>query len=507
MRAGLASLVTVTWFTSLTYCSLLCAALGDKPQDAKPNIVLIMTDNHSPWTLGCYGNREIRTPHIDRLAREGTLLEHCYSSNAVCSPTRATYLTGLLPSQHGVHRYLSAGGAQMGSAAYSTIAEFRTLPESLRDAGYVCGLSGKWHLGLNTQPQEGFTFWVTNPHGGTREFYDQEVIEGGRTRTEATYLTDYWTDRGVEFIRDHRDRPFFLFLSYNGPYGLGSSLLNPPRNRHADYYRNHQLESFPRRKVHPWLFNNRNFINNPQAMRRYAAEISGVDDGVGRILATLEELKLDDNTLVIFTADQGLAGGQSGFWGMGDHTRPLTAYDWTMHVPLIFRYPGHVPQGVRSKIQVSNYDLLPTLLSYLNLSDQGPPPRTLPGRDFSDLLRGKPLKDWDDTTYFEFENVRAIRTPRWKYIERIHEEPNELYDLAADPGETKNLYSADEHQAVREELATRLHAFFERYADPQYDLWRGGKSKSGLMRAELFPGAANYRSNAAHANEPQAPPR
>ncbi len=103
------------------------------------NLVLILTDNHSPWTLGCYGNPEIRTPNIDRLASEGMLFERCYSSNAVCSPTRATLLTGLIPSQHGVHCYLRAGGAQVGPNAYSTIAEFRTLPKILAEAGYVCG--------------------------------------------------------------------------------------------------------------------------------------------------------------------------------------------------------------------------------------------------------------------------------------------------------------------------------------------------------------------------------
>jgi arylsulfatase A-like enzyme len=128
-----------------------------------PNVILILTDNHGPWTLGCYGSPEIRTPHIDRLAEEGTLFERAYANNAVCSPTRATYMTGLMPCQHGVHRYLGAGGAQIGPRAYCTISEFRTLPKILHEAGYVCGLSGKWHLGGNMQPQEGFEYWITKP--------------------------------------------------------------------------------------------------------------------------------------------------------------------------------------------------------------------------------------------------------------------------------------------------------------------------------------------------------
>ena len=109
---------------------------------------------------------------------------HCYSSNAVCSPTRATLLTGLIPSQHGVHSYLTAGGAQIGPHAYSTIAEFRTLPKILAEAGYTCGLSGKWHLGDNLKPQEGFTSWVTMPHGHTQTFYNADVVEDGKVRKE-----------------------------------------------------------------------------------------------------------------------------------------------------------------------------------------------------------------------------------------------------------------------------------------------------------------------------------
>ena len=342
---------------ALAFCA---SAVATNAEGRPPNVVLILTDNQGAWTLGCYGNPDIRTPNIDRLAREGMLFEHCYSSNAVCSPTRATLLTGLIPSQHGVHSYLTAGGAQIGPQAYSTIAEFRSLPEILAEAGYTCGLSGKWHLGDNLKPQEGFTYWVTMPHGHTTTFYNAEVIEDGKVRKEPRYLTDFWTDHGVKFIEQNKDKPFFLYLAYNGPYGLGGSMLEPARNRHAEYYADKELKSFPREKMDPWLVGNKKLLNNVEAMRRYAAEVSGVDDGVGRIMATLKANKLDDNTLVIFTADQGLAGGQNGFWGMGDHTRPLSAFDWTTHVPLIYRHPGHIRAGQRSDILVSNYDFLPT---------------------------------------------------------------------------------------------------------------------------------------------------
>ncbi len=444
---------------------------------APPNIVLILTDNQGAWTLGCYGNPDIQTPRIDGLASQGTLFERCYSSNAVCSPTRATLLTGLIPSQHGVHSYLPAGGAQTGPHAHSTIAEFRTLPKILRDAGYACGLAGKWHLGGNLTPQEGFTAWATMPTGHTTTFYNAEVIEDGKTRKEPEYLTDLWTDRGVKFIEANRDRPFFLYLAYNGPYGLGPSMTHKSHNRHAAYYADKELKSFPREPMNPWLHGNKNLLNNVEAMRRYAAEISGIDDGVGRILDALKANGVDDDTLVVFTADQGLACGQNGFWGMGDHTRPISGYDWTTHTPLIYRLPGKIPAGRRSKALVSNYDFLPTLLDVVGLKDRMPTDPPLPGHSYKAALEGT-SDTGDEAVFFEFKNVRSIRTNEWKLITRFPDGPNELYDLKADPEERHNLIDQPQHAAVQKELSEKLQAFFAKYADPKYDLAKGGVSKA-----------------------------
>jgi arylsulfatase A-like enzyme len=463
--------------------ALLLISIHDtvSAKDEKPtNLVLIMTDNHGAWTLGCYGNQDIRTPNIDRLARQGLRFTRAFSSNAVCSPTRATYLTGLLPSQHGVHCFLRAGEAQIGDDAWCMIREFRTLSEILAENGYTCGLSGKWHLGKNLQPQEGFTSWITMPHGGTREFYDAEVIENGEIRVEPKYLTDLWTERGVKFLEENRDRPFFLFLSYNGPYGLGRLLLNEARNRHAKYYADKDLPSFPRGEMHPWQYNNKEYFGNPVSMRRVAAEVSGVDDGVGEVMAALERLGLEENTLVIFTADQASAGGQHGLWGMGDHTRPLHAFDGTMHIPMIVRQPGVVPSASTTDIMTSNYDLMPTVLDYLGLADKMPNEPKSPGRSYAATLRGE-SQPWENVVFYEFENVRAIRTGEWKYIERFPDGPNELYDLTADPGEQFNLFGQSKQAEVQAKLKKRLHAFFNRYADPKYDLWHGGKAKTLLL--------------------------
>ncbi len=468
---------------------VMSAAAGDllDAVSNRPNVVLIMTDNHGAWTLGCYGNQDIRTPHIDRLAREGMLFSRCYSSNPVCSPTRATWLTGLMPSQHGVHCFI-AGSVQIGPKAFSTLEEFRSLPEVLAEAGYTCGLSGKWHLGRNMEPQEGFTFWVTKPGGGTSEFYDQQIIENGEIRKEPTYLTDYWTKRGIEFIEKNKERPFFLFLAYNGPYGLSPLLLNDARNRHAAYYADKELPSFPREEMHPWMYNNRDYLNNPTSMRRYASEISGIDDGVGRIMETLKKHGLDENTLVVFTGDQGLAGGQSGIWGMGDHTRPLTAFDTTMHVPMMLRHPDRIPAGARCDLLVSNYDFYPTVLSYLKLDDKIPVDPSSPGRSYAPVLEGGELDSkWDNTVFYEFETVRAVRTNDWKYVERLKDGPTELYDLSEDPGELRNLADQPAVESTQKDLRRQLHKFFDRYADPKYDLARGGTTKAQFLISEKPP--------------------
>ena len=453
------------------------AAGNDSGAPPPTNLVVIMTDNQGAWTLGCYGNPDIRTPHIDRLASGGMRFTRAMANNAVCSPTRATFLTGLMPSQHGVHCYLRGGRLQMGPKAASTIAEFRTLPEILADAGYACGLVGKWHLGDNLHPQEGFGYWITKPHGHTTAFYDVPIIHEGEVQDEPRYTTEVWTEHATRFIRANRDQPFFLFLAYNGPYGLGGSLLRPARNRHAAYYADKPMTSFPRTEPHPWLKNNRAYVGNIQAMRRYAAECSGVDDGVGDVMQTLGRLGLSRNTLVVYVADQGWAGGQGGIWGMGDHTRPLHAFDTTMHIPLIAHHPGGIPGGRTCDRMVATYDLMPTLLGYLGLGDRMPAAPASPGRDASALLRGRAVA-WEDVVFYEFENTRAIRTPEWKYVHRHPGGPHELYHLAADPGEETNLAADPARAARRADLKRRLDAFFARYADPTYDLWRGGRSKT-----------------------------
>lgn len=459
---------------ALLVCMFTCfVAAADRP----PNLVFILTDNHGAWTLGCYGNPDIRTPNLDRMAAEGMLFTRALSSNPVCSPTRATYLTGLIPSQHGVHSFLDPQ-FMIGSEAYYTLEEFETLPEILHSEGYTCGLVGKWHLGANLTPQDGFSTWVTMERGSTKDFYTDPIIENGVIKPTPKYLTDLWTERGKQFIEAQKDseKPFFLYLAYNGPYGLGSLLLEPAKNRHADYYADKFLPSFPRDTVHPWQFNNLDYHNNDISIRRVAAEVSAVDDGVGEILKALKDAGLDENTLVVFTGDQGWMGGQNGFFGMGDHTRPIAAHDLMMQVPFIVRQPGSVVTGKCGHL-ITNYDFLPSVLDHLGFGHRLPGKHKLPGRSFAPVLKGEPL-DWTNEMIYEMEGCRAYRNDEWKIVLRkFPTGPGELYDMTNDPKERFNLFGQPEQAALQERMVSKLESLFNNYADPHYDLWKGGRSK------------------------------
>ncbi len=369
------------------------------------NVLLIVTDNQSPGLLGAYGSPDILTPNIDQLAAEGLLFEQAYATSGVCSPTRATLLTGLLPSQTGVHNGLP-GGYKLKN--WSAIEEFRNLPQTLADAGYQTGMVGKYHLGDHATAQLGFDFWVTFKGGHTESFVDVEVTDNGNTLNIADqniHITDYWTQRSVDFLKQQTgNQPFFLMLSYNGPYILPPTVNEPPANRHAKHYATNPPE-MPQFPVHTYLrewakatrrpvnavggtygWAAIDALNNQQAMNTIASEMTMVDDGIGKVLAALEDSGMADNTLVIFLSDQGSAYGQLGLWGNSSWGKPAPAYQANMQIPLIFRQPGKVPAGQTNGLLIDEFDLFPTLLDYLGLGDRKI--ANTPGRSFAPALSG-----------------------------------------------------------------------------------------------------------------------
>lgn len=486
-------------------------ALAAAAPDGRPNLLLILTDNQSPALIGAYGNREIRTPNIDRLAAEGMLFTRAFATSGVCSPARASMLTGLIPSRTGVHNGLPE---QFAVPDYAAIEEFRNLPQTLADAGYYTGLVGKYHLGAHEQPQLGFRFWATFSGGHTESFVSQVVVDNGRALNVADtgeHLTDYWTRRAVDFIGEQKKgRPFFLMLSYNGPYVLPPTVLDPPNTRFAAWYEAHPPRPVGE-PVHPYLEAfARSFpdniplrggnvaraaiesLSNPRAMINVASEVSMVDDGVGRVLAALEAAGLARDTLVVFASDQGSAFGQHGLWGNSSWGAPYPAYNANMQIPLIVRHPGRIAAGARSDHAVNGFDLLPTLLGYLGLGDRDI--ANSPGRSHAALLTGGAAGE-EQAVFWEYITTRVIQTRQWKYVRRFLDAPDELYDLANDPGETRNLAADPQRAEVVAQLGAQLTAFFERYADPRWDVWRGGTAKATLVYgnrnrrfAEHFPG-------------------
>jgi arylsulfatase A-like enzyme len=457
----------------------------------QPNLIFIITDNQSPWTLGCYGNTEILTPNIDRLAAGGVRLDNAFCVNPVCSPNRATCLTGLMPSQHGVHRWLGVEkpSAQMGPDAYCTIEEFANLPQILSGAGYRCGHSGKWHLGDSLNPQLGFEYWYAMTQGHTANFYDMKVAWNGEVFEEPKHFVDATADHAVDFLdQQSADEPFFLHVGFNGPYCVDGELLSGHRNRHAEYYEGKELACFPRTDPDPTQKTFNKAFGNPVARQSYACAVSGVDDAVGAILDKLDAMGLADDTLVVYTADHGACAGHNRYWGMGEHARPFNVAQTTMRIPMILRHPATMPAERAFAPMTSHADFFPTVLDYLGMGDKLPTDLPLAGRSYAQALTGAPCDLGEEIVFAEYETTRLVTTPKWKLIRRHGFGEDQLFDLSADPSEMTNLIGSPEAATIEAELSAKLETFFARYLDPQYNVWADGRSKGGeLITSDASP--------------------
>jgi len=492
-------LVTATFATKGT--------LSQSPKKPRPNIILILTDNQSYGMAACYGNKAFITPNMDRLASEGIQFNYCFSTHGMSSPTRASILTGLIPSQHGVHFALYDEEDQIDKwpKDWCAIEEFRNLPQTLHEAGYTTTLIGKYHLGLPWKPQLNFDHWVTFPTGHTTSFYNNEIIDNGKRYRYPGHLTDFWTKKAIEYIRAQKksSKPFFLYLTYNGPYAIPPAILLDPPNEYDKLYVGKEEQISPREPIHEYLltamgeYPPTNFfvkrehpqlwqlpwgaamaLNNKYAIRRTAAEVTKVDEGMGKVLKALKEAGLDENTLVIWSSDQGVAYGQNGLWCQAFITDPSNLYDFQVRVPLVFRQTGKIKPGLRSDLLVSEYDFFPTLLDYIGLGDIKID--STPGKSYAPLLMGRKL-NWEgrDAVFFEEEQSRAVRTDKWMYCKRYPGMgPEELYDMTKDPKQKKNLAKDPKYAKVKKELEEKLDSFFAEYANPKYDLWKGGTVKS-----------------------------
>uniref|UniRef100_A0A7C4LK97 Aryl-sulfate sulfohydrolase n=1 Tax=Schlesneria paludicola TaxID=360056 RepID=A0A7C4LK97_9PLAN len=430
---------------------------GDAEAAARrPNIVFIMADDLGYTDVACYGSRYYETPHIDRLASQGMkLLNHHHCPN--CTPTRAALMTGQHGARTGVY---TVGGIDRFDWSRRPLRpvdnvvdlplDRATIAQQLKAAGYATALFGKWHLGNRG-----------NYHPARRGF-DEAVVSMGRHFDFVTdpptdyppgkYLADFLTDKAVDFIQRHKDRPFFLYLPH---FGVHSPHEAKP-------------ELIARFEGKPGVDGHRNPV--------YAAMIYSIDESVGRILHTLDDLKLAENTVVFFTSDNGGVGGyvREGLRKAGDITdnAPLRSgkgslYEGGTRVPLIVRWPGVIPPGSQCGVPTIHVDVFPTLLE---LAGAPAPSQVLDGESLVPLFREPHGRLQRDAIFQHFPGylgagadswrttpVSVIHSGDWKLMEFLEDGRLELYNLRDDVSETKNL--AASHPQKTQELHARLLAW------------------------------------------------
>lgn len=444
------------------------------------NVVFILTDDMGEWAYG-FLNDEIHTPNLDRMATTGTFFRNLFCTSPVCSPARASLLTGLIPSQHGVLDYILTGNTGDGAVPY--LQGGSAFTNVLADAGYRCGLSGKWHLGDSVRPQQGFTHWYAHESSGG-PYVGAKMVRDGRLHTETTYLSTAIADDAITFIEGAAadQVPFFSYVSFTAPH---APWIDQHPEQYTQMYRDTAFTSCPQEAPHPWLRplgpNIRRAIESPrESLIGYFAAMSAMDAEVGRILDTLEDLEIAEDTLVVYLTDNGFNAGHHGVWGKGNGTYPANVFDTSVRTPAIFVQPGRVSEGHVREELVSAYDLRSTLLDHLGVPDREERPS--PGRSFAPLLTGEPDADQRFVVVFdEYGSTRMIRTPSWKYVSRLEGEGDELYDLVSDPGERENRVDDPASRSVRDELHGELTAWFGEHASP-FDAREQAVSGTGQLR-------------------------
>lgn len=403
----------------------------------KPNIVLIMADDLGYGDIGCFGNRTIQTPHIDRLAANGLTFTDYHSNGAVCTPTRAALLTGRYQQRCGLEGVIGVRERERG---LDPAAE-HCLAHTLRDSGYATGLLGKWHLGFRAEynpVHHGFDLFHGYVSGNVD--YHSHVDNAGYADwwhnldlvEEDGYLTDLVNEHAVRFIREHADQPFFLYVAHEAPHW-------PYQGRRDRADREAGATDFP-----SW---------GSRADRKGACRemIEAMDDGVGMIVDTLRELGLAENTLVVFCSDNGPVAEVGSAGGLRGAKGDL--FEGGHRVPAIASWPGRIVPKSHSDETVMSMDLLPTFLA---LAGDESPPAPLDGIDISRLLlHGEDLPA--RSTFFRCGGSAAVRRGQWKLL-RDHD-ATMLFDLEGDRNETLDL--SPQHPERVSALQAELDAWID----------------------------------------------
>jgi arylsulfatase A-like enzyme len=419
--------------------------------DTRPNTIFILVDDLRFNALSCLGHPWLKTPNIDRLAREGAICTNAFVTTPLCSPSRASFLTGRWIHAHGI-----VDNTNRSEASHRLV----TFPLLQQKAGYQTAYIGKWHMGNDSSPRPGFDHWVSFP--GQGQYFDPPINLNGKLAPQSGFMTDILNAYAVEFLRRKHTKPFSLYLAHKAVHGP----FTPP-DRHQTLYADAPITRHPNAQTtQPFLQREiqQNKKGNPnqagptdETIRNQLRLMQAVDEGVGQLLQALTQSGQLDNTLIIFTSDNGYFHGDHG---LGDKR---AAYEESLRIPLLVRYPKWIKPGTKITGDILNVDIAPTMLEIAGAT----PPAGVKGKSIVPLLRGKAKQIREDfyAEYVEeaqFQRIptwHAVRTREWKYVEyKGHPEWTELYHLKADPYETKNLAGEASAAKMRTKLAARLVA-------------------------------------------------
>jgi len=449
----------------------LGAAAGLQAAAARPNIILILADDLGMGDLGCYGQKLLKTPNIDRLAAEGTRFLDAYAGAMVCAPSRCSLMTGY----HLGHATVRDNWEVFPEGQYPLAERDITVAATLKQAGYSTGICGKWGLGgpdsRSTPNKAGYDFFYGyNCQRHAHRFFvdylwrNTERIEIPQSSKKLVYAQDLIAGESLRFIRENRGRPFYLFCAWtlpHGPYGTN----NVPS---IDAYR--QTGWSDSEKV-------------------YAAMVERLDSDVGRLMALLKELGLDGNTLVLFASDNGAGGGRANNARFGSQAglreTKGTLREGGIRVPLIARWPGKVPAGRTTDFATAFWDFLPTAAELAGASA----PRGIDGISIVPTLLGRQQKP-HEYLYWERRSganglTRVVRLGDWKGYQEAAGGPMELYDLKSDRAESKNVAAA--HPDVVGRIAKIMTEARVDVAPPKEDkrIWEKYKEDNRKLDALL----------------------
>lgn len=465
---------------------------ADAPPARPPNILYIMSDDHAAHALSCYGSVVNQTPNLDRIAKEGMRLDRCFVTNSICTPSRATILTGKYSHMNGVPVFNHIDGSQPNVA------------KDLRAAGYYTGMIGKWHLG--SEPT-GFDYWEILPGQGV--YFDPAFLDANGRRVIKGYATDVITDLAIDFLKNRpKDKPFFLMCHHKAPhrpwdpdekhkamfagktipepatlrddYATRTDALHENKQRVFDDLNRRDLKLTPPEDLkgperQKWLntkpkeveieVNGAKKVLRGEELNRwkyqrymqdYLACIQSVDDNVGRLLDWLDQNGLRENTVVIYSSDQGFFLGDHGLFDK------RFMYEASLKMPFIVRWPGVIKPGSVSDAMATNCDFAPT---FLGIAGQPTPP-DMQGRSLVPILKGEHPADWPTSMYYRYyhdpgdHNTRAhygVRTETHKLIYFWKKHQWEMYDLRNDPNELHNLYNDPAQAPVVAKLKAELY--------------------------------------------------